>query len=58
MNNEMQRELEALEKNNASMRREMDAYLYANRVLAKKLKELKVIELNNMSQVKNVRKID
>jgi hypothetical protein len=36
----------------------MDSYLYMNKVLAKKLKELKIIEFNNMNQVKNVKRID
>lgn len=58
MNNEMQRELELLEKNNAAMRKEMDSYLYQNKVLAKKLKELKIIEFNNQNQLKNVKRID
>lgn len=58
MNNEMQRELEALEKNNANMRKEMDSYLYMNKVLAKKLKELKIIELNSLGQARNVRKAE
>jgi hypothetical protein len=29
-----------------------------NRTLAKRLKELKIIEFNNMNQVKNVKRID
>jgi predicted nucleic acid-binding Zn-ribbon protein len=36
----------------------MDSYLYMNRTLAKRLKELKIIEFNNMNQVKNVKRID
>lgn len=36
----------------------MDSYLYQNKVLAKKLKELKIIEFNNQNQLKNVKRID
>jgi len=31
----------------------MDSYLYKNKVLAKRLKELKIIQFNNQSQFKN-----
>ena len=36
----------------------MDSYLYKNKILAKRLKELKIIEYNNQSQLKNERKIE
>ena len=36
----------------------MDSYLYKNKILAKRLKELKIIEYNNHSQLKNERKIE
>ena len=35
----------------------MDNYLYKNKVLAKKLKELKIIQQNNNNQAKNEKKI-
>ena len=35
----------------------MDNYLYKNKVLAKKLKELKIIQQNNNNEVKNEKKI-
>jgi hypothetical protein len=35
----------------------MDNYLYKNKVLAKRLKELKIIQYNHMSQVNNSKKI-
>ncbi len=36
----------------------MDAYLYKNKILAKRLKELKIIQYNNQSQLKNEKKIE
>ena len=36
----------------------MDSYLYKNKILAKRLKELKIIQYNNQSQLKNEKKID
>lgn len=42
-----------MEKNNEGIRKEMDAYLYKNKILAKRLKELKIIQYNNQSQLKN-----
>ena len=54
----MIKELEDLEKNNVSIRRELDAYLYKNKILAKRLKELKIIQYNNQSQLKNEKKIE
>lgn len=53
VNREMMKELEELEKNNEGIRKEMDAYLYKNKILAKRLKELKIIQYNNQSQLKN-----
>lgn len=53
----MMKELEELEKNNESIRKEMDSYLYKNKILAKRLKELKIIQYNNQSQLKNEKKI-
>jgi hypothetical protein len=53
VNKEMMKELEELEKNNESIRKEMDSYLYKNKILAKRLKELKIIQYNNQSQLKN-----
>ena len=52
------KQLEELEKNNESIRREMDSYLYKNKILAKRLKELKIIQYNNQSQLKNEKKIE
>lgn len=57
-NKEMMKELEELEKNNESIRKEMDSYLYKNKILAKRLKELKIIQYNNQSQLKNEKKIE
>ena len=54
----MMKELEELEKNNESIRKEMDSYLYKNKILAKRLKELKIIQYNNQSQLKNEKKIE
>jgi len=34
----MTKELEELEKNNVSIRRDLDSYLYKNKILAKRLK--------------------
>ncbi len=51
------KELEELEKNNQSIRKQMDSYLYKNQILAKRLKELKIIQYNNHSQLKNEKKI-
>ena len=56
-NKEMMGELDELEKNNGVMRREVDNYLYKNKVLAKRLKELKIIQQNNNNQAKNEKKI-
>ena len=53
VNKEMMKELEDLEKNNVSIRRDLDSYLYKNKILAKRLKELKIIQYNNQSQLKN-----
>lgn len=36
----------------------MDSYLYKNKILAKRLKELKIIQYNNQSQLKNEKKIE
>jgi hypothetical protein len=58
VNKEMMRELEDLEKNNVMIRRELDSYLYKNKILAKRLKELKIIQYNNQSQLKNEKKIE
>ncbi|MCB0369754.1 MAG: hypothetical protein KDD45_10025 [Bdellovibrionales bacterium] len=58
MNKEMMKELDELEKNNVSIRRDLDAYLYKNKILAKRLKELKIIQYNNQSQLKNEKKIE
>ena len=58
VNKEMMKQLEDLEKNNVSIRRDLDAYLYKNKVLAKRLKELKIIQYNNQSQLKNEKKIE
>ena len=52
------KQLEELEKNNESIRKEMDSYLYKNKILAKRLKELKTIQYNNQSQLKNQKKIE
>lgn len=52
------KELEELEKNNESIRKELDAYLYKNKILAKRLKELKIIQYNNQSQLKNEKKTE
>ena len=52
------KELEDLEKNNVSIRRDLDSYLYKNKILAKRLKELKIIQYNNQSQLKNEKKIE
>ena len=52
------KELDDLEKNNAQIRKEVDSYLYKNKVLAKKLKELKIIQHNNASQMKTAKKIE
>jgi hypothetical protein len=57
VNTSMMRELEDLEKNNAQIRKNMDTYLYKNKILAKRLKELKIIQYNNKSQLKNEKKI-
>lgn len=57
VNNEMLGELNELEKNNVAIRREMDSYLYKNRQLAKKLKELKIIQHSGLSQAKNEQKM-
>ena len=54
----MMKELEELEKNNESIRKELDAYLYKNKILAKRLKELKIIQYNNQSQLKNEKKTE
>ncbi len=35
----------------------MDTYIYKNKILAKRLKELKIIQFNNKSQLKNEKKI-
>lgn len=51
-------QLDELDKNNATMRKEVDNYLYRNKVLAKRLKELKIIQQNNTNQVKNEKKIN
>jgi hypothetical protein len=51
------KELEELEKNNAQLRKNMDTYIYKNKILAKRLKELKIIQYNNKSQLKNEKKI-
>jgi hypothetical protein len=50
--------LEELEKNNENIRRDLDSYLYKNKILAKRLKELKIIQYNNQSQLKNEKKIE
>ena len=52
------KELEQLQKNNVSIRRQLDSYLYKNKILAKRLKELKIIQYNNQSQLKNEKKIE
>lgn len=39
------------------MRRQVDNYLFLNKNLAKKLKELKIIQMNNNNQQKNFKKI-
>lgn len=39
------------------MRKEVDGYLYKNKALAKKLKELKIIQQNSNNQAKNEKKI-
>lgn len=57
VNEEMIGELSELEKNNALMRKEVDGYLYKNKALAKKLKELKIIQQNSNNQAKNEKKI-
>lgn len=38
VNSSMMKELEELEKNNAQIRKNMDTYLYKNKILAKRLK--------------------
>lgn len=58
INHEMIGELSELEKNNAMMRREVDNYLYKNKALAKKVKELKIIQENRNNEAKNEKKID
>jgi hypothetical protein len=57
VNTSMMKELEELEKNNAQLRKNMDTYIYKNKILAKRLKELKIIQYNNKSQLKNEKKI-
>lgn len=57
INKEMIRELEELEKNNSNMRKEVDAFQYKNRVLAKRLKELKIIQFNNTNKLNNEKKM-
>lgn len=57
VNTSMMKELEELEKNNAQLRKNMDTYIYKNKILAKRLKELKIIQFNNKSQLKNEKKI-
>ncbi len=57
VNTSMMRELEELEKNNAQIRKNMDTYIYKNQILAKRLKELKIIQYNSKSQLKNEKKI-
>lgn len=54
----MIKQLEELEKNNENIRRDLDSYLYKNKILAKRLKELKIIQYNNQSQLKNEKKIE
>jgi len=57
VNKDIMNELGDLEKNNALMRREVDNYLFMNKNLAKKLKELKIIQQNNNNTQKNQKKI-
>ncbi len=39
------------------MRKEVDNYLFKNKILAKKLKELKIIQQNSNNHQKNHKKI-
>lgn len=57
VNTSMIKELEQLEKNNAQLRKNIDTYIYKNKILAKRLKELKIIQYSNRSQLKNEEKI-
>ena len=50
-------QLSELEKNNSLMRKQVDNYLYKNKALAKKLKQLKIIQQNSNNQAKNQKKI-
>ena len=57
VNTSMMKQLEELQKNNAIIRKNVDTYIYKNKILAKRLKELKIIQYNNKSQLKNEKKI-
>lgn len=39
------------------MRKEVDSYQYKNKVLAKRLKELKIIQFNNTNKMNNEKKL-